>query len=103
MTLLYHDGTESSIDIEIHPEWAPLGAERFMALIDANYFDGCPLYRYIPGFIVQWGIPTDPKAWDQWGLNKIKDDPVKKSNKTGTLSFATSGPGVCTAACSCPP
>ena len=80
------------IDIVVHPEWAPLGAERFEALVKANYFNECPLYRNIPGFIIQWGIPADPSAWKQYGEKKIKDDPVKISNKLGTLSFATSGP-----------
>ena len=28
-------------------------------------------------FIVQWGIPADPKLYQKWGENKIKDDPVK--------------------------
>lgn len=46
----------------------------------------------VEGFIVQWGIPADPKIYRQWGENKIKDDPVKVSNKAGTLAFATSGP-----------
>ena len=80
------------IDIVVHPEWAPLGAERFKALVEANYFANCPLYRNIPGFIIQWGIPADPQMWKQYGEKKIKDDPVKVSNKIGTLSFATSGP-----------
>ena len=43
-------------------------------------------------FIVQWGIPKDPNDWKKWGLNKIKDDPVKRGNEEGLLSFAMSGP-----------
>ena len=46
----------------------------------------------VPGFIIQWGIPGDPEAYKKFGDNKIKDDPVKVSNKRGTISFATSGP-----------
>ena len=50
------------------------------------------MYRVIPGFICQWGVPASPAEWQKWGANKIKDDPVKVSNTPGTLSFATSGP-----------
>lgn len=91
---LQHAGnpTVYEIDILLHPEWAPLGAQRFLDLVDAKYFDGCPLYRFIPNFIVQWGVPLDPALWKQWGEKKIKDDPVTQSNKLARLSFATSGP-----------
>ena len=89
-----HPGASNAVpvDIEVHPEWAPLGAKRFGDLIDVNYFNDCYMYRMIPEFIVQWGIPHDPNLYSQWGDNKIQDDPVKVSNTKGTLSFATSGP-----------
>eukprot|EP00964_Phaeocystis_antarctica_P092124 scaffold59207_cov66-Phaeocystis_antarctica.AAC.1 len=80
------------IVVEVHPEWAPIGAQRFFELIDAKYYDECYVYRVIPGFICQWGVPASPADWQKWGANKIKDDPVKVSNEPGTLSFATSGP-----------
>ena len=82
----------SEIEVEVHPDWAPIGAKRFMDLIEANYYNECRIYRVIPGFICQWGIPADPREWPKWGDNKIKDDPVKVSNTRGTLSYATSGP-----------
>lgn len=107
------------IVVEVHEEWAPLGAKcapsaragatrrprgaclpnaasargrRFLDLVDASYFDEMRIYRVIPGFICQWGIPATPAMWKKWGENKIKDDPVKTSNTRGTMSFATSGP-----------
>ena len=92
MTLVHAGGPEAFIDIVVHEEWAPIGADRFLKLVDDNYFDGCPLYRFIPEFIVQWGIPTDAAKWKKWGENKVTDDPVKMGNKKGFLSFATSGP-----------
>ncbi len=65
---------------------------RFKELVEANYFSECRLYRVVPGFIIQWGIPADPAAYQKWGDNKIRDDQVKVSDKPRTLSFATSGP-----------
>ena len=60
--------------------------------MEANYFNDCRLYRVVPGFIIQWGIPATPSEYMKWGDNKIQDDPVKVSNSRATLSFATSGP-----------
>ena len=70
----------------------PRRRRRFRKLLEAGYFTGCRFHRVVPGFIIQWGIPADPKQYAQWGDNKIKDDPVKTSNTAGTMSFATSGP-----------
>jgi peptidyl-prolyl cis-trans isomerase A (cyclophilin A) len=76
----------SSLDHQSHsPD------RRFADLLQAHYFDGCRFHRVVPGFITQWGIPADPQLYSRFGDNKIKDDPVKTSNKKGTISFATSG------------
>jgi len=82
----------SEIEVEVHPEWAPLGAERFLKLIAEKYYDEARIYRVIPNFIAQWGIPANPAEYQKWGENKIKDDICKMSNTKGTMSFATSGP-----------
>mmetsp|Transcript_36846 Transcript_36846/g.83387 ORF Transcript_36846/g.83387 Transcript_36846/m.83387 type:complete len:177 (-) Transcript_36846:24-554(-) len=83
---------DAEFEIEVHPEWAPLGEKRFKELVEAGYFTDCRVHRAVPGFIVQWGIPSDPQLYLKYGENKIKDDPVKVTNRKGTLSFATSGP-----------
>jgi cyclophilin family peptidyl-prolyl cis-trans isomerase len=82
------------IELEVHPDWAPLGAQRFLQLVDCNYYTECRIYRVIPGFICQWGIPASPTEYKKWGDNKIKDDPRKAGigNTRGMLSFAMSGP-----------
>ena len=65
---------------------------RFAELLEASYFTECRFHRVVPGFIIQWGIPADPAAYQKFGDNKIRDDPVAASNTRGTISFATSGP-----------
>lgn len=86
------DRTSGDVVVDVHPDWAPLGAQRFLEMVDDGYFDGCKIYRVVPGFMAQWGIHGDTSRYNQWKDRKIKDDPVKKSNTRGTLSFATSGP-----------
>jgi len=93
MTLAFgHNNTTQEVMIDVHEDWAPLGAKRFLELVDDQYMDGCKMYRVVPGFMVQWGINGDLNKYNKWYAQKIKDDPVKKSNTRGMLSFATSGP-----------
>ena len=87
--------TRGEIDIEVHPDWAPLGAARFKDLVSSGYFDGAAFFRVIPGFVAQMGIAADPAITAAWRERKIVDDPVdsgRASNKEGYVSFATSGP-----------
>ena len=63
---------------------------RFKELVEYGYFSDCKLYRVVPGFITQWGIPKSPSDYQKFGENKIKDDPVRQSNLAGTVTFATS-------------
>lgn len=78
--------------VEVHRDWAPVGAARFEELVKAGFYDDTKFFRVVPNFMVQFGIAADPKVMDKWRDAKIKDDPVKKSNKKGYMTFATSGP-----------
>jgi len=77
--------------IEIHDDWAPLGATRFLELVEQNYFDDVRFFRVISGFMAQFGIASNPKIGLEARKTVIKDDPVKYTNERGTLTFATSG------------
>jgi hypothetical protein len=56
------DGVYGDIEIEIHPEWAPQGAQRFKELVEDNYFTNCKFFRAIKNFMVQFGMHPDPKV-----------------------------------------
>eukprot|EP00927_Polykrikos_kofoidii_P030561 TRINITY_DN2628_c1_g1_i1.p1 TRINITY_DN2628_c1_g1~~TRINITY_DN2628_c1_g1_i1.p1 ORF type:complete len:205 (+),score=30.52 TRINITY_DN2628_c1_g1_i1:76-690(+) len=83
---------EGSFVMEIHEEWAPLGAERFKEMIESDFFTDVRFFRVIEGFMAQFGISGDPSVSAQWRQKKLQDDPVIKSNERGYVSFATSGP-----------
>jgi len=78
--------------VEVHPAWAPKGAQRFAELVQSKFFDNVRFFRVIDGFMAQFGISGDPAVATKWRDKKIKDDAVKKSNSRGRLTFATSGP-----------
>jgi peptidyl-prolyl cis-trans isomerase A (cyclophilin A) len=84
--------TKGDFVVEVHRDWAPNGADRFYNLVKSGFFDGTKFFRAIDEFMVQWGINGDPTISAAWREAKIKDDPVKESNKPGYITFATSGP-----------
>jgi peptidyl-prolyl cis-trans isomerase A (cyclophilin A) len=78
--------------IEVHRDWAPRGADRFYNLVAGGFYDGCRFFRVIDGFMAQVGINGDPKISAAWKTATIPDDPVKRSNTRGFVSFAMAGP-----------
>lgn len=83
--------TKGEIIIDVHTDWAPLGAERFLELVRAGYYNDVAFFRVMKGFMAQTGISGDPKLNRRWQDKRIKDDPVRKQNKRGLVSFATAG------------
>jgi peptidyl-prolyl cis-trans isomerase A (cyclophilin A) len=86
------DTTKGPIIVQVHRDWAPIGADHFYQLVKSGYFDGCRFFRVVPGFIVQFGIAADPAVTRKWKQPTLADDKVKQSNLRGTLVYATAGP-----------
>ena len=70
---------EGSFTMEVHDDWAPLGAARFKEMVDSNFFSGVRFFRVIENFMAQFGISGNPQL-------------AAESNTRGMVSFATSGP-----------
>jgi peptidyl-prolyl cis-trans isomerase A (cyclophilin A) len=83
--------SEGDFVVEVHRDWAPLGADRFYNLVDIGYYSDTRFFRAIDGFMVQWGISGYPEVNKAWRDAKIDDDEGKQSNTRGMVTFATSG------------
>lgn len=86
------DTSKGSFVLEVHRDWAPLGADRFYNLVKNGFYDNARFFRVISGFMVQFGINGDPKLSAVWREARINDDKVQQSNQRGFITFATAGP-----------
>jgi peptidyl-prolyl cis-trans isomerase A (cyclophilin A) len=83
--------THGDFVVEVHRDWAPVGADHFYNMVKSGYLVNSSFYRFVPNFIVQFGMAPDPAVNAAWDKMKIKDDPVKQGNKKGTVVFASTG------------
>ncbi|HUZ17708.1 MAG TPA: peptidylprolyl isomerase [Spirochaetia bacterium] len=86
------DTSRGPVVLQVHADWAPLGAGRFRELIEAGYYSDVAFFRVLPGFVAQFGISGDPQRGGEWREQRIKDDPTKAPNTRGTVTFAMAGP-----------
>jgi peptidyl-prolyl cis-trans isomerase A (cyclophilin A) len=86
------DTSKGPFVIEVHRDWAPIGADRFYNLVKNGFFDNVRFFRVVSGFMVQFGINGDPSLSARWREARIRDDAVKQSNTRGMVTFATAGP-----------
>ena len=84
------DTSQGMFVIEVHRDWAPLGADRFYNLVKNGFYDNVRFFRVLDKFMAQFGMNGDPTVQKAWSNANIKDDPSKQSNKRGYVTFAKS-------------
>ena len=77
--------------IDVHREWAPLGADRFYNLVRGGFYDDSRIYRVLEGFMAQFGLNSDPYVNQAWKSEFIVDDERVVSNTRGRVAFAKGG------------
>jgi peptidyl-prolyl cis-trans isomerase A (cyclophilin A) len=77
--------------IEVHREWAPIGADRFYNLVKNGFYDGTRFFRVRRGFMAQFGLHGNPEVQSAWQRAFLRDDPVVQKNVRGFVSFTTEG------------
>jgi len=84
--------TKGDFVVKVTRAWAPNGADRFYNLVKHGYYNGAAFFRVLDGFMSQFGINANPQVNAAWQVAAIKDDPVKKSNTRGFITYAMGGP-----------
>lgn len=88
------DTTQGEFELECTRDWAPKAADRFYNLVKIGFYDDTAFFRVAKKpkpFVVQWGIHGDPEVSKGWKKMTSEPDPVKESNKRGTMVFAMGG------------
>jgi peptidyl-prolyl cis-trans isomerase A (cyclophilin A) len=107
VTLVCCHTTVGPWNILVHHKWAPIGAQRFLDMVQSGYFDtGVPLMRCVADFLCQFGLNGNPTAMKPFQAT-LPDDPnwlpegpthrkdpvtgVRRFNR-GYLAYAGAGP-----------
>jgi cyclophilin family peptidyl-prolyl cis-trans isomerase len=85
------ESTQGAFTMEVHRDWAPIGADRFYNLVRTGFYDDSRFYRVTTRF-AQFGIAGRPDVAAVWRSVAIPDDPVRESNTRGRFAFAMTGP-----------
>lgn len=92
MCAVRFETSKGTIDLEVTRAWAPRGADRFISLVRAGYYDEVRFFRVTPGKWAQFGINGDPAVAKAWRGRTMPDDPFRQSNVRGTVAFAFAVP-----------
>jgi len=84
--------TAGDFVVEVHRDWAPVGAARFEELVRKKYFDDSRFFRVVAGRWAQFGIAGRPEVARKWRRRTIADDVLRQSNLKGFVAFANTGP-----------
>jgi len=81
------DTSQGVFVIAVEREWAPLAADRFYNLVKNGFYNDSRFFRVLSGFMAQFGLHADPSVQAAWRTANLKDEPAKKSNTRGFVSF----------------
>jgi hypothetical protein len=79
--------SHGNLVIDVREKWAPLGAQRYLELVELGLFTDLPFFRVCPRYITQFGVRYGWKG----GLQSLSDDPSlwgKRDMNFGYLFFA---------------
>jgi cyclophilin family peptidyl-prolyl cis-trans isomerase/HEAT repeat protein len=87
---VYIETAKGTIQIELYVLDAPLTVANFVALARKGFYDGLPMHRVVPGFVVQGG---DPRGDGDGGPGyTIRDEINDRPYLRGTVGMALDGP-----------
>ena len=83
--------TKGSLTINVHRDWAPLGADRFINLVKDGFYTDIAFFRCVKKFLTQFGI-SDRVEMKHWHNDQILDDPsLNMGIQKNFVSFAGGG------------
>ena len=82
--------SQGVFEVTAERKLSPLAVDRFYQLIESGYFTNIPVYRVMNNFVAQFGT-VDGFLDSAWSKYIVIDEPVKRSNDSGSIAFARAG------------
>jgi cyclophilin family peptidyl-prolyl cis-trans isomerase len=82
--------SKGDFELTAERKFSPLAVDRLYQLIKSGYFTNITIYRVMNNFVAQFGT-LDTNLDNAWSTHTLIDEPVLKSNDTGTVAFARAG------------
>ena len=79
-----------ALELRLFPKSAPLACERVITLAQSGFYDGMPIHRVVPGFVVQLGDKSGD-GYGGSGMPPLPDELSPISFSTGDVGMALSG------------
>ncbi len=89
--LVEFETTKGVFVVKAHRAWSPAGVDRLYELAEAGVHGNVPVFRMLPGKLVQFGLTGDSTIDAAWEARGIPDEPVRTGNIRGRMSFARAG------------
>ena len=81
------DTSMGSFVVEVHRDWAPLGADRFYNLVKRGFYDGNRFF-YVTDRVAMFGLSGEPEIAKAWIYAKIPNDKTRvQSNTKGRVAL----------------
>ena len=75
ITLVCCQTTKGALNIAVHLQWAPLGAQNFLNMVETGFFSTqIGLFRALKSFLIQFGLAGDPEVQKKYELEVLKDE-----------------------------
>jgi cyclophilin family peptidyl-prolyl cis-trans isomerase len=94
ITLVCCETTVGPWNIAVHHKWAPLGAQRFLDMVEADYFNNqnVPFMRCVDDFLCQFGLAGDASRQFHDSIpddpNWLPEGPTHRENILGVKRFS---------------
>ena len=86
--------SKGNLTIDLRRGWGPVGAQRYLSLVQSTVFDDLPFFRVCPRYITQFGVKYRHKDSPRVACAGITDDPSlwgARDMDFGYLLYAGSG------------
>lgn len=78
-----------TLDVQLHPGYAPLAVNSFINLVETGWYDSTPFYRVVQGSFAEAGDPTGTGLGDPGYVFPTETDPTLGFSRPGMIAMVS--------------